>query len=109
MNFSNYAFPIPLEDIIELLKLCLCNLNFTFNDEFYEQKFGCAMGNPVSPIVSNSYMEFFEKKLLPVKLPRNEKWFRYVEDVLCLWPIEHNLEQFMVELNSLVPTIQFTH
>ena len=54
------------------------------------------MGNPVSPIVSNLYMKFFEKKLLPAKLPGNVKWFR------CL-------EQFMVELNSLVPTIQFTH
>ena len=108
-EFSNYPFPIPLEDIIDLLKLCLCNLNFTFNHEFYEQKFGCAMGNPVSPIVSNLYMEFFEKKLLPAKLPSNVKWFRYVDDVLCLWPIEHNLEQLMVELNSLVPTIQFTH
>ena len=52
-EFANYPFPIPLDDIIDLLKLCLCNLNFTFNDEFYEQKFGCAMGNPVSPIVSN--------------------------------------------------------
>ena len=54
-------------------------------------------------------MEFFEKKLLPAKIPGNVKWFRYVDDVLCLWLIEHNLEQFMVELNSLVPIIQFTY
>ena len=47
------------DNIIELLGFCLNNTYFLFQDVFYEQTKGAAMGSPVSPIVANIYMEAF--------------------------------------------------
>ena len=51
-------------DIILLLEFCLKNTYFSFQDQFYEQVEGAAMGSPVSPIVANLYMEYLEQKAL---------------------------------------------
>ena len=45
---SNFDLELPTESIIELIKLCICDSVFTFEDKFYVQKFGMAMGNPRS-------------------------------------------------------------
>ncbi|XP_072051850.1 uncharacterized protein [Amphiura filiformis] len=42
-----------VDDIIELLKFVLTTTYFVFRGTMYRQKFGSAMGSPVSPIVSN--------------------------------------------------------
>ena len=63
-EFSDSVFPINLDDFIELIRLFLCEAKFSFEDEFFEQKFGFAMGNCLSPVCSNLYMEFFEKYLI---------------------------------------------
>ena len=49
-------------DIILLFEFCLKNTYFSFQDQFYEQVEGAAMGSPVSPIVANLYMEYLEQK-----------------------------------------------
>ena len=51
-------------DIILLLEFCLKNTYFSFQDQFYEQVEGAAMGSPVSPIVANLYMKYLEQKAL---------------------------------------------
>ena len=66
------------------------------------------MGGPASPSLSNLYMEFFEKHELSKILPPGVPWFRYVDDVLCLWPRDRPLEPFIEQLNSLVHSIKFT-
>ena len=53
-------------DIILLLEFCLKNMHFSFQEQFYEQVEGAAMGSPVSPIVANLYMEYFEQKALSI-------------------------------------------
>ena len=53
-----------VNDIILLLKFCLKNPHFSFQDQFYEQVEGVAMGSPVSPFLANLYMEYFEQKAL---------------------------------------------
>ena len=57
------------QDIIELLGPCLHNTDFSFQNKIYEQVEGVVMGSPVSPIVTNLYMENFEKKALNSALP----------------------------------------
>ena len=54
------------------------------------------MGNCLSPVCSNLYIEFFERNLLTTILPNHVKWFRYVDDVLCLWPKLMNLQSFLM-------------
>ena len=55
---------MELSDIILLLEFCLKNTYFSFQDQFYEQVEGAAMGSPVSPIVASLYMEYLEQKAL---------------------------------------------
>ena len=49
---------MAVSDIILLLEFCLKNTIFSFQDQFYEQVEGAAIGSPVSPIVANLYMEY---------------------------------------------------
>ena len=55
---------MAVNDIILLLEFCLKNTYFSFQDQFYEQVEGTAMGSPVSPIVANLYMDHLEQKAL---------------------------------------------
>ena len=100
--------PHSARTIIDLIKLCIKECKFTFNDKFYSQRFGMAMGNPLSPILSNLYMEFFESRILSNILPRGVTWLRYVDDILCLWPTNYDIDEFLVNINDLVPSIKFT-
>ena len=75
------------EDIMALLKLVLNICVFFFQDQFYKQLYGVAMGSPCSPVVANIYMEYFENKALGPELPISftiNTWLRYMDDVLTI-------------------------
>ena len=55
---------LSVQNIIELLGFCLHNTYFSFQNKFYEQIEGAAMGSPVSPLEANLYMEHFERETL---------------------------------------------
>ena len=55
---------LPLDNIIQLLGVCLHNTYFSFQGQFYEQLKEPAMGSLVSPIVANLYMEHFQRTAL---------------------------------------------
>ena len=55
---------LPVNDMILLFGFCLHNTYFSFKEKFYEQVKGTTMGSPVSPIVANLYVEYFEQKAL---------------------------------------------
>lgn len=99
---------IPVNKIIKLIKLCVEHTTFTFNGKFYSQRFGLPMGNCLSPVLSNIFMEYFETKLLSNIKSSNIVWFRYIDDILCFWPSSEDIDVFLRKLNSLSPTITFT-
>ena len=51
---------MTVKQITCLLEFCLRSTYFTFQNKYYEQVEGAAMGFPISPIVANLYMENFE-------------------------------------------------
>ena len=65
---------LAVNDIILLLELCLKDTYFSFQDQFYEQVEGAAKGPPVSPIVSNLYMEYLEQKTLSTAPTPHRFW-----------------------------------
>ena len=98
---------IPM--IKRLLRICLTSTYFMWNDEYYEQTDGAAMGNPLSPIVANIYMEYFEEMALQTTMVKPKMWLRYVDDTFVIW--NGNMDELSVfhqHLNSLRPSIQFT-
>ena len=53
---------LSVDSIIELLTFK--TTYFSYEDSFCQQTDGAAMGSPLSPIVANIYMKFFEQKAL---------------------------------------------
>ena len=99
---------MDVEDIILLLEFCLKNTYFSFQDQFYEQVEGAAMGSPVSPIVANLYMEYLEQKALSTAPhPTPKFWGRYVDDTFFIHK-EANKQGFLQHINSVDPAIRFT-
>ena len=75
---------VEVDDVMVLLEFILTTTYFSFRGQFYRQKFGTAMGSPVSPLVANMFMEHLEQKLLstaPEEL-KPKLWKRYVDDIL---------------------------
>ena len=108
---NTIQLPIPAESFLELLKLCVSDNVFCFGKECYRQISGIAMGNCLSPVLANLYMEYFETELLPTILPKDIKcWFRYVDDIFCIWPsaLDPIFETFFNQLNNLSPSVSFT-
>ena len=79
-----------------------------YGGDFYEQQEGAAMGSPISAVVANLYMEFFEELALrsaPAK-PRLF-WKRHVDDTCCIVK-KGTVEGLLDHLNSVRPSIGFT-
>jgi hypothetical protein len=60
------------------------------------------MGFPLTPIVANIYMEFFEQQALELASTKPDIWLRYVDDTFVLWPHgRQDLDDFFDPLNSI--------
>ena len=103
----NLDLPFSIEMLIDLIEICIKDSVFEFNNEFYRQKHGMAMGSSLSPILSNIFMEYFETELLPTIT--DKKWLRYVDDCFLSWPDDDSFEVFLDRLNSLHPNIKFKY
>ena len=92
-----------VQNITELLGFCLHNTYFSFQNKFYEQVEGVAMGSPVSPIVANLFMENFERKALASASHPPRAWFRFVDDT---WVIQKqaNKQAFLDHIEDIYST-----
>ena len=104
---SFYESALTKSDIRELLLVCLNNSYCTFNNKFFRQKRGLPMGNTLSPLLADLYMDQYIKNNMKKV---NDKLFRYVDDLCIITKIkEEELKIYINELNSLKGTIKFTH
>ena len=93
--------------IVRLLDECLNCTYFCYNEQFYLQIHGAAMGSPVSPLICNLYMEHFEQEALSTSSHTPGWWFRYVDDT-HLKQKKDQLAPFTEHINSIDPYIKFT-
>jgi hypothetical protein len=98
---------IEIDELSNLVELCLRQTAFVFNGEFYSQDDGLPMGSPLSPLLCDIYMYYFEEKLFGVyKFPY---WFRYVDDTFVLVSSTADISSLLSLINSIDPCIQFTY
>jgi hypothetical protein len=99
----------PWEHFEYLLRNCLQESIFTFNNKLYKQIDGVSMGSRLGPIIANIFMDYFEclhmneLTKLGVKL-----WLRYVDDTFVVINNKNQAEKILEFLNSCHPTIKFT-
>ena len=61
------------------------NCVFSFQYKFHKQLQGVAMGSPVTPVIANISMEYFEELALGPHCPMpTPLWKRYVDHVICI-------------------------
>ena len=57
---QNTSF-IPNDKVFSVLELVLNKCVLSFGGKFYQQLEGASLGSPVSPVIANIYMEYFEE------------------------------------------------
>ena len=65
------------------------------------------MGSPVSPIVANLFMEWFEQQAIGSFKYEITIWKRYVDDTIVAL-CDELLDKFTAHINSIHPAIKFT-
>jgi hypothetical protein len=105
--------PTPvISELCDLLRICVNQNSFLFNGRYYSQQEGLAMGSPLSPILSDIYMDNLERHLFSSKHPLTTNiwyWCRYVDDIFCVWTgSNRQLVNFLKMLNEIDTHIQFT-
>lgn len=91
----------PDEALLRLLELGLTKNDFIFNNNFYLQVHGTAMGKKFAPAYANIYMAEFERTFFPKcsKLPA--LYLRYLDDIFGVWPHgEPDFKRFITALNE---------
>ena len=100
---------LPTERICDLIRMILTMNNFTFNDQHFLQIRGTAMGTRMAPSYANLFMGKFEQAIENATY-KSFVWRRFIDDIFMVWTEgEEHLKTFISYLNSIQPTIKFTH
>jgi hypothetical protein len=98
------------EEIINILKLMLEQNYFQFNQQYYKQAKGLAMGTPTSAILAEVYIQQIKhKKLYPIlKKHQIIGCFRYIDILKIYNQNKTNIEETLTEFNKETTSIKFT-
>ena len=94
----------------ELLSLATKESYYTFNEIFYKQIDGVAMGSPLGPTDANAFFCFYEKMWLK-QCPDKFKpvyYRRHVDDIFVLFNLRDHLIKFRDYLNKYHPNMKFS-
>ena len=95
----------------EMLELAVKDSPFQFNDKFYSQCDGVAMGNCLGPTFANAFLCYYENIWLS-NCPNSFKplyYKRYVDDTFLLFNSADHIPRFLEYLNSQHENIKFTY
>ena len=104
---STVKLPLPTEDIMDLLNICLTSTYFQYNGKHYKQLHGTAMGSPVSVVVAEIVMQHVEERALATCRQTIPLWLRYVDDTFTAIH-KDEIDAFHDHLNEQNADIQFT-
>ena len=81
-----------------------------FNNVYYKQIDGVAMGSPLGPTFANLFLVYYENMWLD-KCPHQFKpkyYRRYVDDIFLMFEKKNHLKKFLKYMNSRHQNIKFT-
>ncbi|XP_044129795.1 uncharacterized protein LOC122923137 [Bufo gargarizans] len=95
--------------ICKAIEFILKHNYFTFNNIFYLQTQGTAMGTKFAPSYANLFMGMFEDKIGFLSHPNIKFYRRFIEDIIFIWKGDSaKLCKFIEELNSNDWNLTFT-
>ena len=104
---STVTLPLPTEDIMDLLNLCLTSTHFQYNRKHYKHLHGTAMGSLVSVVVAEIVMQNIEERALAICRQTILLWLRYVDNTFTTVH-KDEIDDFHKHLNKQHADIQFT-
>ena len=99
---------IDKHGMIELLKFCTKEVSFLFNDEWYTQMDGVAMGSPLGPTMASIFMKEIEGKISNYEGNKPTVYKRYVDDIFLIFNSRDDVGPFLNFMNNLHNNIKFT-
>ena len=92
---------ILIDNLIEMLTFCVETAIFGMGSDIYKQEEGLAMGSPLSPVLANIYMEYFEEMALGTTSLKSSILLRFI-----LWLHQEDV-QISRELNPTIYTVHY--
>ena len=95
----------------KLFHFATAQTHFTYNNQYYDQVDGVAMGSPLGPVLANLFMGNFEEKWLKKHHGADYSpifYKRYVDDIFCVMSSKEHVPKCLEELNKGHTNIQFT-
>lgn len=89
----------PDREILQLLEINLTKNDFEFNNEYFLQIKGTAMGKKFAPAYANIFMADWEEKALRKCKKRPLQYYRYLDDIFGIW--SDSTEEFMEFIKTL--------
>ena len=86
---------------MEMLTFCVETTYFRMGSDIYRQEERLAMGSPLSPVLDNIYMEYFEEMALGSTSLKPSLWLRYVDDTFVLWPHQEDVQTLLDHVDSI--------
>ena len=106
---NNPNIKITKPELVKLFKFATSETHFLFDNKFYDQIDGVAMGSPLGPVLANLFMSYHEKQWIEEYKYSNITFYRrHVDDIFCLVENEFVAKDFLTYLNNKHPNIKFT-
>jgi len=104
----NVTIDFDIDLLIDLLRLCVCDVQFLFNGAYYRQTDGVAMGSPLGPILANICVGFIEAQVNVSDMAGIVFYGRYVDDIFVVAKNYESITTLAHALNSVHENIKFT-
>ena len=85
------------ENLMEMLTFCVETNYFGMGSDIYRQEEGPSMGSPLSPVLANIYIEYFEEMVLGSTSVKQYMWLRYVYDTFIPWAHQEDIQTLLVQ------------
>ena len=87
---------INIKELKKVLLFAASQTHFTFNNKFYNQIDGVAIGSALAPSLANIFMSFYESKWLnEYNLNKPNFYLRYVDEILAAFDNDQDLLNFL--------------
>lgn len=106
--FAKYPDPKrPDTELLQLLEINLTKNDFVFNEQFFLQIKGTAMGKRFAPAYANIFMANWEEEVFAKCHKKPFYYLRYLDDVWGIWTGSRvEFQEFLDILNLHDPSIQ---